>query len=42
MTILGVDVGPARLPISSLSSSQMESLRSDLQKLGFFDWIGAA
>jgi N-acetylneuraminate lyase len=39
MKMLGVDVGPARLPNGSLSTPQQATLRTDLEKLGFFDWI---
>jgi len=39
MKLLGVDVGPARLPNGSLSAEQVEKLRCDLEQLGFFQWI---
>lgn len=39
MKMLGVDVGPARLPNGSLNTEQQAALRDDLEKLGFFDWI---
>ena len=39
MKMVGVDVGPARLPHSSLTPDQITKLRKDLEKLGFFDWI---
>lgn len=39
MAMLGVDVGPARLPNASLTADQTKSLRADLEKLGFFDWL---
>lgn len=39
MKMLGVDVGPARLPNGSLTAAQQAALRTDLEKLGFFDWI---
>lgn len=39
MSILGVDVGPARLPNGNLDKSQKAALRKDLDKLGFFKWI---
>jgi N-acetylneuraminate lyase len=41
MGLLGVEVGPARLPIANLSAEQHKSLRARLDKLGFFDWIRA-
>ena len=39
MKMLGVDVGPARLPNASLTSEQATQLRGQLDVLGFFDWI---
>jgi N-acetylneuraminate lyase len=39
MKLLGVDVGPARLPNGSLNDEQQKQLRADLEKLGFFDWV---
>ncbi|MBM3877913.1 MAG: N-acetylneuraminate lyase [Verrucomicrobia bacterium] len=40
MKMLGVDVGPARLPNASLDAAQQASLRADLERLGFFNWVG--
>lgn len=39
MKLLGVDVGPARLPLVNPSPEQLGSLRGKLEQLGFFDWI---
>lgn len=39
MKMLGVDVGPARLPNVTLSEDQFASLRNELEKMGFFDWL---
>ncbi|MBS0206418.1 MAG: dihydrodipicolinate synthase family protein [Planctomycetes bacterium] len=39
MVMLGVDVGPARLPNALLTPEQTAGLRSDLETLGFFDWL---
>jgi len=39
MAMLGVDVGPARLPNASLTPEQVTSLRGELETLGFFDWL---
>lgn len=39
MEMLGVSVGPPRLPNSSLSSDQKSDLRSKLETLQFFDWV---
>jgi N-acetylneuraminate lyase len=40
MGMLGVPVGPARLPNQSLTAGQLSELRGDLEKLGFFEWVG--
>jgi N-acetylneuraminate lyase len=39
MKLLGVDVGPARLPLSSLTADETARLRRQLEELGFFEWI---
>ena len=39
MAMLGVDVGPARLPNGSLTAAQAKTLRTELETLGFFDWL---
>ena len=39
MGMLGVEVGPARLPNTNLTAEQIKSLRKVLDKLGFFEWI---
>jgi len=39
MGMLGVDVGPARLPHPQLSREQTAALQAELESLGFFDWI---
>jgi N-acetylneuraminate lyase len=39
MGMLGVKVGPTRLPLPSLTPESIQSLREDLAKMGFFDWI---
>jgi len=39
MKMLGVDVGPARLPCGSLNEAQTQALRSDLEQMGFFEWV---
>ncbi|MGC3992222.1 MAG: dihydrodipicolinate synthase family protein [Chthoniobacteraceae bacterium] len=41
MKLLGVDVGPPRLPNLSLTEAQAEQLHRDLAELGFFDWIAS-
>ncbi len=39
MKILGVDVGPARLPHSNPDVGTIKALREDLETMGFFDWV---
>ena len=39
MGMLGVEVGPARLPHTNPSAGETGKLRADLEQLGFFDWI---
>jgi N-acetylneuraminate lyase len=39
MGMLGVELGPARLPLATPSAEQLARLRVDLDALGFFDWI---
>ena len=42
MKMLGVDVGPARLPHGNLDAAQTKKLQSDLEHLGFFDWVAVS
>ena len=39
MGLVGVHVGPARLPNAPLTAEQASRLRVDLERLGFFDWV---
>jgi N-acetylneuraminate lyase len=39
MEMLGVPVGPARLPNGTLMAEQKTDLRRKLEELGFFEWI---
>ncbi|MFZ4765989.1 MAG: dihydrodipicolinate synthase family protein [Roseimicrobium sp.] len=39
MKMLGVDVGPARLPCASLDAEQTRALRTELEQMGFFEWV---
>jgi N-acetylneuraminate lyase len=39
MGMLGVEVGPARLPNTNLTAEQNKSLKKGLDDLGFFEWI---
>jgi N-acetylneuraminate lyase len=41
MGFLGVEVGPARLPIANLTPEAITRLRASLEQLGFFDWVQA-
>ncbi|MEO9595366.1 dihydrodipicolinate synthase family protein [Rhodopirellula bahusiensis] len=40
LTMQGLDVGPCRLPLESLTQSQTDSLRESLKAIGFFEWSG--
>jgi len=39
MQMLGVNVGPARLPNTRLTAAQVKQLQAGLDALGFFDWV---
>jgi N-acetylneuraminate lyase len=39
MSMLGVDVGPARLPHSNPDANMVNALRHDLEQMDFFDFI---
>jgi N-acetylneuraminate lyase len=39
MKILGVDVGPARLPNIALTPEQTKKLRDELEAMRFFEWL---
>jgi N-acetylneuraminate lyase len=39
MKMLGVDVGPARLPNTNPTADQVKELRAKLEAIGFFNWI---
>ncbi len=39
MSMVGPDCGPPRLPTAGLSPAQADALRSDLEAIGFFEWI---
>ena len=38
-SMLGVDLGPMRTPLRTLTTEQNKKLHTDLEKLGFFDWL---
>lgn len=39
MRMLGVEVGPARLPHTNPTAEQERALRRELEELGFFEWV---
>jgi N-acetylneuraminate lyase len=39
MKMLGVDVGPTRLPLENPTHQQTGRMRKELEDLGYFDWI---
>ena len=39
MRMLGIDVGPVRLPLVALTEEEAKALRHDLFAMGFFEWI---
>lgn len=39
MNMLGIDVGPPRLPLTRLAADDVLRLGRDLESLGFFDWV---
>lgn len=41
MKFNGVDCGPCRLPLDALTGSQVESLKRDLEEIGYFEWSGS-
>jgi N-acetylneuraminate lyase len=38
MKLLGLDCGPNRLPLQTLSETELDSMKRDLEEMGFFDW----
>jgi N-acetylneuraminate lyase len=39
MGLLGVPVGPARLPHANPDAAQVAALQTDLEAMGFFEWV---
>ena len=39
MALLGLDCGPVRLPQQPLSREALSAMRTDLERIGFFEWI---
>ena len=42
MGMLGIPVGPARIPNGTLSKEQVSLLKSKLEEMGFFEWVNAS
>ena len=40
MGILGMDCGPSRLPLRTLSADEIQAMKRELEEIGFFDWAG--
>jgi N-acetylneuraminate lyase len=40
MALVGIDCGPTRLPLAPLTPTQQTSLRQELERIEFFEWIG--
>lgn len=38
MSLVGMDLGPYRLPLKALNKEEMENLRWELSEIGFFEW----
>ncbi|MHC4702504.1 MAG: dihydrodipicolinate synthase family protein, partial [Planctomycetota bacterium] len=38
MGLLGLDCGPNRLPLETLSADEVQAMKRDLEGVGFFDW----
>jgi N-acetylneuraminate lyase len=38
MALLGLDCGPNRLPLETLSADEIQAMKRDLEEIGFFDW----
>lgn len=41
MKLIGVDLGPSRPPLPTPTAAQLEALRADLDRIGFFDYCSA-
>jgi N-acetylneuraminate lyase len=39
MSMVGPDCGPTRLPVVPLTAPKVEALKTELQAIGFFEWI---
>ena len=41
MTMEGIDCGPVRRPLEPATEEQLGELRRHLERMGWFDWVGA-
>ncbi len=39
MRMIGIDCGPSRLPVRTLTTTQYVALEQELREIGFFEWI---
>jgi len=39
MKLIGLDCGPTRLPNKALNLTELNALKSELEQLGFLNWI---
>lgn len=38
MGLLGLDCGPNRLPLKTLTAGEIQSMKREIEEIGFFDW----
>ena len=38
MKLIGLDCGPNRLPLETLAPEQLQAMKEELEKIGFFEW----
>jgi N-acetylneuraminate lyase len=38
MKLIGLDCGPNRLPLRTLKPEELQAMKEELEKIGFFDW----
>jgi len=38
MKLIGLDCGPARLPLVTLTDDELQAMKEELGAVGFFDW----
>src|SRR5690606_33810640 len=38
MKLIGMDLGPVRLPLQPVDGAEIKEMEKDLQQVGFFDW----